>query len=113
MVAVESNCQKRFRYEVTAVSRDPKVINLFNEWMIAEHGQDVLSCKGCLEFRLIAIDEHTSRSEYLFTSEEAFQDYEVNDAPRLRQRGIEYFSGLDIQFSRASSSLIAEGRRTL
>ena len=94
------------RYEVTVTTGDSKVSSEFIRWMEEEHGDDLLACDGCYEYRVLSAGENVFRAEYLFLSQDHLDRYLEQDAPRLRAKGIEKFSGKDISFERSVSQLV-------
>ena len=94
------------RYEVQVTTNDPAVAEDFVRWMADEHGNDLLACDGCYEYRVLAISATVLRAEYLFASQEHLDRYIEKDAPRLRAKGLERFSGKEIAFERSVSQVV-------
>lgn len=103
----QENYQEAVRYEVTAKSSSSAVIDSFIDWVKAGHGQDLLDCEGCCEYRVLRVNQNTARAEYLFSSQDMLEQYIERDAPRLREDGVRKFAGVQISFERSQAELCA------
>ena len=105
------NSNKIIRYEVTVSSGKSETIDAFILWVGEEHGEDLLNCQGCFEFRVLRVSSNQAKAEYLFKNQKALDEYFKTAAPKLRKKSLERFKGKDIRFERSSSVLELQGGR--
>ena len=86
-----------FIYTVQACFDDAAVAEEFIDWLQQGHIQDVIDA-GALTGQVIRVDVGAEddataivEARYTFDSRDAFAAYERDDAPRLRQEGLERF----------------------
>ncbi len=81
-----------FLYVVQCTFEDPDVAAEWLDWLRVEHVQDVVDA-GAIEGRIWRLDGPTLTYQihYQFPSREAFQIYESEHAPRLREEGLRRF----------------------
>lgn len=97
-------------YRVRVTTSSPEVGERYSAWMLAEHGNDLLSVPGCIECRVFRQSPTRFEAHYLFESTAALQGYYEHHAPILRQKGSVHFTPGELQIERDEALLIAEGQ---
>ena len=96
-------------YTVSCTFDDPDVADEWIAWMREEHLADVCDA-GAIEAQLIKLDGDPVRVEarYQFVSRQAFEEYEQNHAPRLREEGLKRFPlERGLHYERSTGELMA------
>lgn len=97
-----------FRYTVSATFDDDAVAREWLEWLARGHCADVRA-GGALNAEVIALDgdDITFEVRYDFPTREAFEQYEADHAPGLRDEGLERFpTHRGISYARSSGELV-------
>lgn len=81
-----------YQFTVAVSFPDEETCERWVEWMYYVHVEEVLSA-GAISCEVVRIEGTTIQLEarYLFESQEAFEAYERNEAPRLRADALEQF----------------------
>lgn len=87
--------QPTFAYSVIATFEDPSLVEPWTDWLRREHFADVCVA-GAIDAALIVHDVGEGKSpcleaRYRFADRAAFEAYEQNHAPRLREEGLSLF----------------------
>jgi len=88
----ESYPSPLYQYTVGVSFPDEDTCERWIEWMYYVHVEEVLAA-GAISCEVVRIEGKSVQLEarYLFESIEAFERYELNEAPRLRAEGLEQF----------------------
>jgi len=98
-----------FSYTVWCEFTDPQIARRWIQWLKQSHIQDVLDA-GAQSAEIFKVDAENETYEirYRFASRKAFEDYQLNHAPRLRAEGLAKFPlDLGLKFSRSTAELIS------
>ncbi|MEM1206034.1 MAG: DUF4286 family protein [Acidobacteriota bacterium] len=99
----------RIAYTVACTFTDPDVAARWLHWLESEHLADVVAA-GALDAHAVRLDGEPLRCEarYTFASREAFQAYERDHAPRLREEGLTLFPlDLGLEYARSVGVIVA------
>ena len=97
-----------FAYTVSCTFSDPAVADRWLAWLREEHIDDVCAA-GALQGEVVRLDGEPIRMEvrYRFASRAAFEAYERDHAPRLRDEGLSRFPlSLGLEYSRTTGEAI-------
>lgn len=103
-----------FAYTVTCTFEDTEVAEKWLEWLREDHLADVCNA-GALDAEVVRIDSDVTQIEvrYRFESRDAFQAYERDHAPRLREEGLEKFPlKLGLRYERMTGEIVTTYGRT-
>ncbi|MEM9293271.1 MAG: DUF4286 family protein [Acidobacteriota bacterium] len=96
-------------YTVAITFKDSAVAERFMAWLQDGHLQDVVDA-GALDARAVILDGEPLRLEarYTFASRSAFEAYERDHAPRLREEGLTLFPlDLGLSYQRSVGEIFA------
>ncbi len=101
-----------FRYTVRASCSTPALAAEFADWLRGGHVAEVVA-SGALSAEVLLVDasadspSSTCEVRYRFTDRNAFQAYERDHAPRLREEGRQRFpADRGITFTRSTAVLV-------
>ena len=95
-----------FAYTVHCQHTDEKTHQAWCRWMLDEHLADVCAA-GALSAELI-VDGLRCETRYAFADRAAFETYEREHAPRLREEGLARFPlSLGLSYSRTTGERMA------
>lgn len=99
-----------FRYTVQCEfsGNNPDVVDRWLQWLMPNHIQDVIDC-GANSGEVIQLecDPPTFAINYTFEDKAAFETYESEHAPRLREEGLSLFPlSLGLTYSRTTAKII-------
>jgi hypothetical protein len=79
-------------YTVRCAFEDPEVAGEWTQWLLSEHLDDVVAA-GAASAELVRLDGEDTALEarYRFESRDAYERYEREEAPRLREEGLRLF----------------------
>lgn len=98
-----------FAYTVACTFTNPDVADRWLDWLREEHLADVCAA-GALDARAVRVDGDAIRCEarYHFADRAAFEAYERDHAPRLREEGLEKFPlDLGLTYERSTGEVVA------
>ena len=98
-----------FAYTVSCTFTDPAVADAWTQWLRDEHLADVCA-GGAVAAEVVRLDGTPLRTEvrYRFADRAAFERYEREHAPRLREEGLRKFPlELGLTYSRSTGELVA------
>ena len=98
-----------FRYTVACTFTDPAVADEWVAWLRDEHLREVCAA-GARSAEVVACHDHPLRVEvrYHFPSRAAFQAYERDHAPRLREAGLARFPlERGLAYERSTGAVVA------
>ena len=99
-----------YRYTVKATFEDEQVATHWLRWLEQGHCRDVLDA-GANRAQVVRLDGPAIAFEarYDFADRAAFERYEQQEAPRLRQEGLDLFPvERGVQYERSSGVLVYE-----
>lgn len=96
-------------YAVTAALPSNEIAAEYVGWLEAGHVQDVIA-GGASEARIVRLDDESDgviriETQYTFPSRGAFQYYEKEHAPALREIGRDRFASRGVAFERRVGSV--------
>jgi len=100
-------------YTVTCTFDDADVADEWIQWMCDEHLTDVCNA-GAIEAELVRFDSKPIRVEarYHFISRQAFEEYEKQYAPQLREEGLKRFPlKRGLHYERSTGEVVALHQR--
>lgn len=107
-----------FAYDVTIAIGEERVFEAFLRWLRERHVPDVCAAGGCEGEIVLSDAPRVVVARYRFPSRAAFQAYEREHAPRLRQEGLDVLAalgarpGVGVDFTRTTGEILtpAPGR---
>ncbi len=96
-------------YTVRCTFEDPEVARKWTDWLLSEHLDDVVAA-GAADAALVRLDGEpvVLEARYRFESREAFERYERDHAPRLREEGLALFPlSLGLTYARSVGEILA------
>ncbi len=102
-------------YTVRCAFEDPEVARQWTEWLVSEHLSDVMAA-GASAAELVRLDGDPGavvlEARYRFDSREAFERYEREEAPRLRDEGLRLFPlSLGLSYTRSVGEILSPAPR--
>lgn len=93
-----------FSYTVRCKFEKPEVADAWIDWLRKEHIDDVLQA-GAESAEIFQLtDQLIFEIRYVFKSQLAFEKYEADEAPRLRDEGLKKFPlNLGLEYSRSTA----------
>ncbi len=88
------------RYEVTAKTDTEATAADFVNWMRYEHGPELLEIRSCQQFQVVRLGPCEVRCEYVFSTEQALEEYIAGPAVELRKKGRARYTEAQVAFSR-------------
>ena len=104
-----NSIKEKVLYRVNVIASQPEVGERFYQWMLEEHGDDLLKIPGCIECRVYRKSPVEFENHYIFESQEMLQDYYKQYADTLRAKAKVKFVDGELQFQRDEALLVAEG----
>lgn len=95
-------------YTVSCVFESPAVADEWVAWLRQEHLADVLAA-GAMDAEIVRLDDPATRFEvrYHFRDRDAFETYQRDHAPRLREAGLRLFPpGRGVQYHRTTGQQV-------
>lgn len=100
-----------FAYTVRCTFDDPAVAERWLQWLADEHLRDVCAA-GAQSAQVIKLDDDDDgkvvcEARYQFAGRSAFEQYERDHAPRLREEGLRKFPlELGLRYERSTGSVV-------